>query len=837
MRLNKPHSPHSFLCVSSGISAPTVAWRRFGWKPLAYAEIDPFACAVLSERHGAGKPRHMPRPEDATDQREARRRAAAIKNIDKRNDWGAKTPNHGDFTLLRDEEWIVDADILIGGTPCQDFSLAGLRAGIEGQRGNLTMEFIRLANTIDDLRRDDGRPPALLAWENVPGVFTTGNAFGTFMAGVVGADRPLAPPKGRGWTDSGVVAGPRRVAAWRVLDSQHFGLAQRRRRVFVLARGGPGAWAVADALLPIRDSLSGHPPPRRKAGQGVARSLTSSLGGPSAKEQQYTFVDGDGRPLNALGGGEDAHGATDPGAGSGGDGAGGRGLRPGVAAYGGQRTHGPAEVATALNAHGGAQGRHDFATETFVVEPEPVPAITTRPYADGGADDSRLVLGPEPFSVMPMNSGKDFNAVPAVVAQPLVAHPGGGNQGGDFVVEPGPIPFDTTQITHPENRSNPKPGDPSPPLTKTGHPPSIAFSSKDYGADADPSGETAPTLRAMNFDKSHPNSGGQIAVVVPGEAIAFSAKQDAGTHGDISPAIDTDSLSVAVAVNFEHGLAPHGSMKTSDIAPEITAAEAKGHTAVLQAQAFSMRGRGGENMIEPETDPVSPAIRTAGGGSSTPMVATYEPTESYSFKPSHYTRGKDGAPSTIVPALSADADKGDQDPLVLAFQERGRPEGRTLEIEDSDVHPALTSPSGGGRAHEKNIAISYEGATEFLPQSSRVYSEDEVAPTLQAVAEGGGNKAPHVHAATAVRRLTPTECERLQGYPDHFTLIEYSDAHRSEEDLAETIEYLRAAGFGDNEAAALAITPDGPRYRVLGNTMSVDVIEELGERIAWALDQ
>ncbi len=185
--------------------------------------------------------------------------------------------------MLRDQPWIVDADLLVGGTPCQAFSVAGLRGSLADARGNLTLEFVRLANAIDDLRRAAGRAPAWIVWENVPGVLSVSdNAFGAFLGGLVGSDAAIKPPTGRGWTDAGVVHGPRRCAAWRVLDAQFFGVAQRRRRVFVFARGGAGDWSAADALLSLVESVRWHPAPRREAGQrpaaGAARGTRGGGG-------------------------------------------------------------------------------------------------------------------------------------------------------------------------------------------------------------------------------------------------------------------------------------------------------------------------------------------------------------------------------------------------------------------------------------------------------------------------------------------------------------------------------------------------------------------------------
>lgn len=231
-----------YLSICSGIEAASVAFEPLGWRPLAFSEIEAFPRAVLKH--------HYP-----------------------------DTPCHGDFTLLKDEPWIVDADMLCGGTPCQAFSVAGNRQSLADDRGNLTLQFVLLADAIDHLRSTAGREPAWILWENVPGVLSTNdNAFGAFLGGLVGRAAPIPEPEG-GWTGAGVVDGPTRCAAWRILDAQHFGLAQRRKRVFVLARGGTGRWAVADALLPIIESGGWHPAPSRSAGQGTARGFETGPSG------------------------------------------------------------------------------------------------------------------------------------------------------------------------------------------------------------------------------------------------------------------------------------------------------------------------------------------------------------------------------------------------------------------------------------------------------------------------------------------------------------------------------------------------------------------------------
>ena len=200
--------------ICSGIEAASAAWHPLGWRAAFLSEIEPFPRAVL--RH------HYP-----------------------------DVPLHGDFTTIREGDYAA-IDLLVGGTPCQSFSVAGLRKGLDDDRGNLALEYLRLA---DRLR------PRWLVWENVPGVLSSngGRDFGSILGGMV--------ELGYGF-------------AYRVLDAQYvrvdgFGRAvpQRRRRVFVV--GCLGDWRRAAAVLFERESMSGNPAPRREAGQGIALTISS----------------------------------------------------------------------------------------------------------------------------------------------------------------------------------------------------------------------------------------------------------------------------------------------------------------------------------------------------------------------------------------------------------------------------------------------------------------------------------------------------------------------------------------------------------------------------------
>ena len=161
------------------------------------------------------------------------------------------------------------------------------RAGRGGLR-DLTVRFVEIANELDIIRRRDGKAPVWFCIENVPGLLNhPENPFGAFLAGLVGVQSAAQPPEGR-WRDAGVVAGPARVAAWRILDSRYFGVAQRRKRVFVLARGGPDRWACPEALLPITNGMCGDPEKGKESAQKIAGNAERSAAtGGEAKSKYF----------------------------------------------------------------------------------------------------------------------------------------------------------------------------------------------------------------------------------------------------------------------------------------------------------------------------------------------------------------------------------------------------------------------------------------------------------------------------------------------------------------------------------------------------------------------
>ena len=565
--------------VCSGIEAASVAWEPLGWEPAWFCEIDPFASALLAHR--------FPR-----------------------------VPNHGDFTRLLDPAHPVHAspiDILVGGTPCQDFSVAGLRAGVEGERGSLTLDFCRLVGVLR---------PKWVVWENVPGVLSSdgGRALGAFL----GALAEL----GYGF-------------AYRVLDAQYFGLAQRRKRVFVVGCAGAQS-SRAGAVLLEPEGVRGDPPARRKA----------------RKE-----APGD---------------------------AGGRAAEPGgaVAFNGYARTVG--DVATPLMA-------------------------------------------------------EDYKKVEIGVLVPGV----------------------------------------------------MAFDYKQSGGDAVL--DMTPTLRATPHANTWANGGGHVGIV-----------------------------------NVEHGL--HTSGNLDEVSEPLTASEYKGHSVVLQPkqEAFAFQPRIGRNG-RGQPEPISPTLNGADAGATSdmrPCVVQIEPSDTIGFYPtggthgvsaiedrsptlklgsgqggnapgvcfkaSHFTRGKDGAPSEISPPLSADADRGDQDTLVFTG------DGIVADPISANEHKTYTPEGTTFRLHncvsQPPVSMRESGPGYWL--------EDEVSGTLDANMgmSGHANRVATLAQppTMAVRRLTPRECERLQGFPDDWTLIPYRKGESS----------------------------DSNRYRALGNSMAVPCMFWIGARIA-----
>lgn len=439
-----------YLSVCSGIEAASCAWHPLGWTPVAFSEIEAFPSAVLAH--------HYP-----------------------------GVPNWGDMTKFK--EWPDAAvDVLVGGTPCQSFSVAGLRKGLADPRGNLALTYLALA---------DRYRPEWLVWENVPGVLSAdgGEAFGAFLGGL--------GELGYGW-------------AYRVLDAQYFGLAQRRKRVFVIAslRG----WHRAAAVLFDAASLRGDSAPRRAPGQSPAASLRTRAPGSGGQGTDWEHtVTG---TLGARMGGGGGFGTDFEAAG---------GLQPVLA-----HTL-MARAGSALTAPG---------YQTFIptmlgpVAPRLDASMDRKWGSNQWVDSGQFVLCASDGQANAAFSRDMATSLTATHEAPCIAHTlsashgctedgtgrgtrlvaqtltsgGTGERGYIDPVNTTLVAFDTTQMTSVANRSNPKAGDPCHPLASGAHPPAVAFDARQsdviqYGEKTGPldtDGHSVATLTEMQVRRLTP---------------------------------------------------------------------------------------------------------------------------------------------------------------------------------------------------------------------------------------------------------------------------------------------------------------------------------------------
>ncbi len=289
--------------VCSGVEAATLAWHSLGWQCKFVSEVEPFPCAVLQERLGASAPINPLEPDDIiiTDEewscieqlkkdgrdwtklcdnadlvsryKDKKMREAWLKELKTLNKKG-DLPNEGDFTKIS-KKYAGKIDLLVGGTPCQDLSVAGKRAGFDGERSSLAIDFVRLAYE---------SKCKWFVWENVPGVFSSngGRDFATLLSLFTGTK--IGVP-GDGWSTAGFVCNARRDrfgVAWRTLDGQFtrasgfsFAVPQRRRRVFVV--GYFGDWTRAAEVLLEPGRVRWDTPARFKARERVAALAETNI--------------------------------------------------------------------------------------------------------------------------------------------------------------------------------------------------------------------------------------------------------------------------------------------------------------------------------------------------------------------------------------------------------------------------------------------------------------------------------------------------------------------------------------------------------------------------------
>ena len=590
--------------------------------------------------------------------------------------------------------------------------------------------------------------PRWIVWENVPGVLSSGGGrdFGSLLGGL--ADLGYG-------------------VAYRVLDARFFGVPQRRRRVFVVGHSGGDAERAA-RVLALDEGVRGH-----LASRGNSRKeAAAAVGGGAAVSGGHWVIDGNSTPKVA----KDQSFPLRADYGSGGR----QFVTSAAAATGNGAAVGgePFTLATRTRPAGVVLEYRQDGTADCLRAPNGgrdgigVGAVVVTPFdtTQGGA----AVGGEQVTSfVSTMQSGGDGGVyadgtigtlrakTPHAIARTIISFTAamGGNDGGVYTdgtvatlrsgmgcggngLAVAVTPFDTTQITSPKNYSHPKAGDPCHPLSATAHPPAIVWCPDVSGPLG---GEQVTSFTAnMGGNDGGVYADGTVATLrVEGQpAVAFGIRSDSTREG-AAKTPSKDALGNVrlrdAGFNVYEETAP-----TLDSAPHFVAAWGISSDA-LDRSGGSAEGGAAKRSGMGIDEGISPCLKGRANA--------------VAFKASHYTRGKDGAPAEVTPPLSADADKGDQDTLVLQ---------------------PVSSKACGGPNH--NVAVS-------------AYS-----PSLDTQT---GNKMVNVQQGSVVRRLTPRECERLQGFPDDWTAIPYR-----------------------GKPAA-----DGNRYKALGNSMAVPVMRWIGERL------
>lgn len=432
--------------VCSGIEAASVAWEPLGFVPQWFSEIEAFPSAVLAH--------HWPH-----------------------------VTNLGDMTKIAERirsGEIAAPDVLVGGTPCQAFSVAGARKGLADDRGQLTISYGELADAIDDTRTAAGKQPAIIVWENVPGVLSSkDNAFGAFLGLLAGEDCELQPP-GKKWTNAGFVSGPKRTIAWRVLDAQYFGVAQRRRRVFVVASARTDF--DPKKVLFESEGVRRDTAPSRGTRQVVAALTANGVGTCGADDNQ----------------GQAGH------------------L---IAAFGGGNCSGPIDVATACTAHG---VRMDFDTETFLAQC--VTGNVSHTLKAEGFDGSEDGTGrgtPIVNTFSSTGKGSWAEGCGTLRAREQESH----EHLAVMTVHGTQDPDTNVELAHTLGRNQWQENA------------VFAVEGKDHGQDA--AEEISPTLRAAGHGDSHANAGAPPAV-----AYAFQpriARNGRGDMGDVCHALTAEA--------------------------------------------------------------------------------------------------------------------------------------------------------------------------------------------------------------------------------------------------------------------------------------------------------
>lgn len=586
----------------------------------------------------------------------------------------------GDITKIHGDE-IEPVDCITFGSPCQDLSIAGRRAGLAGERSGLFMEAVRI---IKEMRSStNGLYPTFAIWENVPGAFSSNNGedFRAVLEELACVEQPNAvipgPPRGGRWSKAGAIAGNGWSLAWRQLDSQYFGVAQRRKRIaLILDLGGQRAGEI----LFERTSLSRHPDPCIQAWKEVA-GLTANRPAGNDRMVGAGFLCGSSRNADSRGTEADRAGKSEAK----------------------ERTSGDKcceAAAYTLKIRSGCAGGGKGA----LVQTEKTGTLSTL------QDQTIFQLIQEPTYCISGNTvdrktnqnGTGVRESGAFTVNTVDRHAVAYALQNQNLCIDDALPFDTTQITSKVNKSNPQWGDPCHPLAAAAHPPAAVIRISD---------EEMP-VQPMVLESN------QVHATVTQNGICPTLPASMGLGGGYVPMI-TDHPADRPVVFENH------------------AQDAR----YKEAPTCSPTGYD----------------RWGTGGGNTPLVAVPRQVTSYGI--------------------------GNGQAHAYASKEKSG----TLDT----MHDAQA------------VAIEYSGCLNpWDTQARRVYGEDGTFPALPSRESAGGNQQAVLAGQRTrwiVRRLTPTECERLQGYPDGWTDIgEWTDTKGKKHKPA-----------------------DSPRYKALGNSIAL----------------
>ena len=739
--------PIRYLSVCSGMEAASVAWHHLGWRPVAFSEIEPFPSAIL--KHHFSQPNY---PYDV--------------------------PNLGSLTEFN--TWPLsagDVDLLVGGTPCQAFSVAGKRGGLNDPRGQLMLSFLDLAAKLN---------PRYVLWENVPGVLSSGQPkgsdFGCFIQGLV--------ERGYG-------------VAWRILDAQHFrGTPQRRRRVFVLAYRDPvtglGDWKAAAEILSLAEGLSRHLEKGKQTRKGS-----------SANAKGRTGTDGL-LPASATVTAKWAKGAD-----------------AGLACDGSAANIIPQywngnDVVNTLTRKGMDQLMPDKDNFQGVVVPNVVGTLDTE--CGGGKLSHQSVVSGHVIPTEPPTPCHDENTVGTLCARDFK---GVGNQ---YVQEGKCVPMmfkvrGGSPVETGEQGGTPGKAAGKGFLGSEEKAFTIATSPDQWLAQ--PTAFSFDSLASNSMKSSNPNSGcREVDLSKTIDTTNPSPNKNQGGIAIVHPIV---SPTVTTCKGSRGG-------SSQEAIDEITALHLAQQAIPIQDGREMEKNQNGMGVGNPG-DPAYTIDTTGAQAAAIP----YRKSKRACSTTDNETWVEADASNTLN-----NFDLGDTRTthavVSQGFTIREDSQNNTFHAKPTDVSTCVTSVQPSPQSHHMQ-SIVVQSCSEVSPTISsgapfsktgneRVEADamvvhpmvqpqqpiafdayNQTASTISQTVTGAASDAHHVgtvltpQVPMAVRRLTPVECERLQGFPDNWSRISWKGKPAEE-------------------------CPDGPRYKACGNSMAVPVMSWIGEAIA-----